>query len=455
MKISIELTQKQTISQSIIESMNILQMNAQELDSYIETLALENPVIDISDSQSGTDEYTNDLQRKLDWLESTDYQNRVYYEQDKAEDEGGAHWQDKRKSEETLSDYLNAQILLTPYSQKERTIIDYMIHSLDNRGYFTENIADTAEYFHVSKTLAEKLLNDIQNLDPAGVGAKDLKECLKLQLKRYKNHNEITMQIIDNHLDDMAKNHLPIIAKQLSASLEDVIDACDAIRELNPKPGSAFSSREHLHYISPDVVVVKLEKKFEILINEYQYPSFSINSYYRQMLSSTNDTETKKYLKDKITQAEWVQQCISQRTSTLSRVMHVLVEKQQDFFLYGVGHKRPMKLNDIACQLDLHESTVSRALHGKYLQCSWGIFSLNYFLTSVAIKSDQDTEDKTAEQIKTLISQIIDQEDKKKPLSDQKIAEKLAASHITISRRTVNKYRTEMNIPDKSGRKIW
>ena len=144
--------------------------------------------------------------------------------------------------------------------------------------------------------------------------------------------------------------------------------ACEEIRSLNPKPGSSFSDREQLRYISPDAVVVKLENQFEILINEYQYPGFSISNYYQEMMQSTTDAEAKKYLQEKVQQAQWVSNCISQRSSTLSRVMHLLVEKQHEFFLEGPGHKRPMRLVDLAEELDLHESTISRAMRGKYLQ---------------------------------------------------------------------------------------
>ena len=231
--------------------------------------------------------------------------------------------------------------------------------------------------------------------------------------------------------------------------------ACEEIRSLNPKPGSSFSDREQLRYISPDAVVVKLENQFEILINEYQYPGFSISNYYQEMMQSTTDAEAKKYLQEKVQQAQWVSNCISQRSSTLSRVMHLLVERQHEFFLEGPGHKRPMRLVDLAEDLDLHESTISRAMRGKYLQCSWGVFPLNYFLTSVAVKSSNTDgmEDKTPEQMKTMIREIVDSENKKKPYSDQAISDLLIAKGIKLSRRTVNKYRTEMGIPDKSGRK--
>lgn len=456
MELKIDISQKQILSQHMVQSMEILQMSAQELEGYIEKLALENPVIEIPDSYSPQpDTKQEDLQRKMDWLESTDLQNKVYYQQERSAENMQENWHDSRESEEDLSDYLLSQLLLADYTKQERGIVEFLIRSLDSRGYFTDDISSVAEYFSIPEELVTKLLEDIQSLDPAGVGARDLRECLLLQLHRNKDYSPVTEAMIENHMDDIAKNHLPDIAKKLHISIDDVLDACDEIRALNPKPGNSFSSREHLRYISPDAVVVQLADQFEILINEYQYPNFSISNYYQELLKSTQDEEAKKYLQEKVQQAQWVSNCITQRTSTLSRVMHVLVEKQHDFFLNGIGHKRPMRLVDLADELQLHESTISRTLRGKYLQCSWGVFPLNYFLTSVATKTSDSAEEKTPEQIKALIQKIIDDEDKKKPYSDQAISQKLEEYDIKISRRTVNKYRTEMGLPDKSGRKSW
>lgn len=456
MELKIDISQKQILSQHMVQSMEILQMSAQELEGYIEKLALENPVIELPDSYSPQpDTKQVDLQRKMDWLESTDLQNKVYYQQERSAENMQENWHDSRESQEDLTDYLLSQLLLADYTKQERAIVDFLIHSLDSRGYFTDEISSVAEYFSIPEEMVAKLLDDIQALDPAGVGARDLKECLLLQIHRKKDFSPITEAMIENHMDDIAKNHLPDIAKKLHITIDEVLDACDEIRTLNPKPGNSFSNREQLRYISPDAVVVKLADQFEILINEYQYPSFSISSYYQEMLKSTTDDEAKKYLQEKIQQAQWVSNCITQRTSTLSRVMHVLVEKQHDFFLNGIGHKRPMRLVDLADELQLHESTISRTLRGKYLQCSWGVFPLNYFLTSVATKTSDSAEEKTPEQIKALIQKIIDGEDKKKPYSDQAISKKLEEYDIKISRRTVNKYRIEMGLPDKSGRKSW
>ncbi len=455
MDLTLELAQKQVITQQMIQSMEILQLNAIELQAYIENLSMENPVVDLVEAQQApADVREQERARKLEWLESTDRQNRVYYQEDRDENAEN-NWRDINESGESLSDYLESQLLLTEYTDTEREILDYIIYSLDSKGYFGDDTAEAAKYFGISEEEFLEYLSEIQELDPAGIAARDLRECLLLQLYRQKDYSPVTEAVIKDHLNDIARNHLQLIAKKLQVSIQEVTDACEEIRSMNPIPGNSFSDRNQLRYISPDAVVVKLENEFEILVNEYQYPQFTINSYYQNLAKTTDDPEAKKYLKEKIAQAEAVAASIVQRSSTLSRVMHVLVERQEDFFMYGPGHKRPLRLADIAQALDLHESTISRTLHSKYLQCTWGVFPLNYFLTSAAAVSEETGEAQTAEYIKEQIQKIVDEEDKKKPLSDDGISKKLQEMDIRISRRTVNKYRTSMGIPDKSGRKEW
>lgn len=456
MSLNVSLAQKQVISQNMIQSMNILQMSAVELEEYLENLSLENPVIELAEPEE-SDRHQTDLQRKLEWLESTDSQNRVYYQQDQEEE----FLPDLRGNEERLDDYLLSQIILNGYSEQEYEVIAYIIQSLDERGYFTDGVSQVAGRFGVTEAFVEEMLHEVQKLDPVGVGARNASECLLLQLLARKDKCPLAETIVSAYLAELAKNHLPDIAQKTHSSLKEVTAACEVIRSLNPKPGSSFSDRENLRYISPDVIVIKTAKGFEILVNEYQYPRFTVSEYYAQMLAHTEDQEAKQYLQEKMAQAKWVSDCISHRSATLSNVMRVLVDWQQAFFQNGKGYRRPMKLSDIAESLGVHESTISRAMKGKYLQCAWGIFPLNYFLASAAVKTRGAREDapegqeKTTDHIKQLIRELIDGEDKKKPYSDQAIAEKLMERQIVISRRTVNKYRQEMNIPDKTGRRSW
>lgn len=456
MELKMELSQKQILSQRMIQSMEILQMSTVELESYIENLSLENPVVELAESYEAAEQDKQaDLQRKLDWLDSTDRQNHIYYQQERDSDNLQDNWNVANSGGELLSDYLLSQLIASEYTPSEKEIIEYLILSLDQRGYLTEDLSSIAECFHTSEPDIEELLADVQALDPAGVGARSLKECLLLQLHRRKNFSPVTEQLILNHLEDIGKNHLPAIAKSLHLSMEEIQKGCEELKSLNPKPGNAFSDREQLRYITPDIFIVKLENKFEILINEYQYPNFNISSYYQAMLKENADAEVQKYLSSKIQQAEWVKNCISQRSSTLSRVTHAIVDRQQDFFLYGPLHNKPLRLCDLAKELELHESTISRAMRGKYLQCSFGIFPLNYFLAASVSRPGKKEEGITPAQIKEVIKQIVNGENKEKPYSDRLISEELEKHDIKLSRRTVAKYREELGIPDKSGRKSW
>lgn len=455
MELGLSLSQKQILSQQLIQSLQVLQMSAQELESYLERLSMENPVVELPEKETHTDQADQlELQRKLDWLSNTDQQNRVYYQGDRDEDDPENNWQDLRASEETLEDYLNAQLLMKKFSASEEAVIKCIINALDHRGYFTDSLQEIAALYGETEETAERLLKEVQDLDPAGVGARDLKECLLLQLKRKPDYSAVTERIISEELDTVAKNHLPELAKRLGIDMNELQTCLKEIRTLDPKPGSSFSNRDLMRYISPDAVVIALEDRFEILINEFQYPPITISKTYEELEKSTEDKAAKKYLREKIAEAKNVAQSIRQRSSTLSLVLHVIVEAQKDFFLYGPGHKHPLRLSEISEAVELSDSTVSRALSSKFLQCRYGIFPLNYFLTTAAISSDTG-EEKTAEDIKTALREIIDTENKKKPLSDNAIALALEKKGLAISRRTVNKYRTEMGIPDKSGRKNW
>ena len=452
MEQQLSLTQKQILSQHLIQTMEILQMSAIELESYLENLSMENPVVELDDvREESRDEKELARERKLEWLESTDYQNKVYYRDEDRDAE--SYWQDARDTGEVLSDYLLSQLLTEDNTDLEKQILEFIIYSIDSRGYFTDDTASIAETFSVPEETVLRLLSEIQKLDPAGVGARDLSECLLLQLSRRPGHSPVTEAIIKDHLDELGRNHIAGIARKMKLPVADVEAACEEIRSLNPKPGNSFSDRSQMAYISPDAVIVHVEDGFEILVNEYQYPRFHISTYYQELAKTVSDAETRTYLREKIRQAHAVADNIRQRSTTLSKVLHVIVDKQQDFFLRGVGNKRPLKLSDIAEATGLHESTISRTLRSKYLQCSWGVYPLNYFLTSVASKNAVSGEEQTPEYIKLRIKKIIAEENKERPLSDESISRALAEAQINISRRTVNKYRQELGIPDKSGRK--
>lgn len=458
MDLKLQVKQTQTLSQRMIQSAEILQMTSQELNTYINELALENPVIDIVEPPTAQEQRESIEQQE--WLNSFNEENYYLYQRQNNDDDYDfkSSWNINTDDGETLQDYLWSQLITENFTDQETEIIKFMLECLDNKGYLEESIETIASYFGTDTELVEDLLSDLQALDPSGVCARSLEECLKLQLERRNMLTPVLESIIDNCLEMVARNQIPAIARKLRLSPAETAGYCQIIKSLNPKPGVSFSSRDQLRYIIPDVTIVKFKDHFDILLNESMYPTIELNSYYRQMNQNPESSELKEYLGNKIRQAEWVKQCVTQRGKTLMQVSRAILEHQEEFFTFGPAHLSPLRLADIAQELDIHESTVSRAVSKKYLQCSWGVYPMNYFFSrSVAVQESSGNENGaqsvTAADIKRVLREIIEEENKKKPYSDRLLGEKLAERGISISRRTVAKYREEEGIADASGRK--
>ena len=458
MDLKLQVKQTQTLSQRMIQSAEILQMTSQELNTYINELALENPVIDIVEPPTAQEQRESIEQQE--WLNSFNEENYYLYQRQNNDDDYDfkSSWNINTDDGETLQDYLWSQLITENFTDQETEIIKFMLECLDNKGYLEESIETIASYFGTDTELVEDLLSDLQALDPSGVCARSLEECLKLQLERRNMLTPVLESIIDNCLEMVAKNQIPAIARKLRLSPAETAGYCQIIKSLNPKPGVSFSSRDQLRYIIPDVTIVKFKDHFDILLNESMYPTIELNSYYRQMNQNPESSELKEYLGNKIRQAEWVKQCVTQRGKTLMQVSRAILEHQEEFFTFGPAHLSPLRLADIAQELAIHESTVRRAVSKKYLQCSWGVYPMNYFFSrSVAVQESSGNENGaqsvTAADIKRVLREIIEEENKKKPYSDRLLGEKLAERGISISRRTVAKYREDEGIADASGRK--
>ena len=420
MDLKLQVKQTQTLSQRMIQSAEILQMTSQELNTYINELALENPVIDIVEPPTAQEQRESIEQQE--WLNSFNEENYYLYQRQNNDDDYDfkSSWNINTDDGETLQDYLWSQLITENFTDQETEIIKFMLECLDNKGYLEESIETIASYFGTDTELVEDLLSDLQALDPSGVCARSLEECLKLQLERRNMLTPVLESIIDNCLEMVAKNQIPAIARKLRLSPAETAGYCQIIKSLNPKPGVSFSSRDQLRYIIPDVTIVKFKDHFDILLNESMYPTIELNSYYRQMNQNPESSELKEYLGNKIRQAEWVKQCVTQRGKTLMQVSRAILEHQEEFFTFGPAHLSPLRLADIAQELDIHESTVSRAVSKKYLQCSWGVYPMNYFFSrSVAVQESSGNENGaqsvTAADIKRVLREIIEEENKKKP----------------------------------------
>ena len=454
LELNLSMKQTQTLSPQMVQSMEILQMGSQELLEYIEELAQENPVLELEDAPEAQDS-SAELRRKLEWLESTDSQNRVYHQQDSEEDqrEPISHYGNADETEDNLYLYVLSQLEFLPLAPEVRQAAKLLVESLNQNGWLDEDLSQLAREWNLPLERLEEALAAIQTLEPAGVGARTLSECLLLQLRRRKGDTTLAQKIAQDYLDPMSKDCYRIIARGLGTDLERVRAACDLIRSLNPRPGSGFAARENLIYINPDLFVVNFSDHFEVLTNDYYFPSIHISGYYCRLLGESEDPEVRTYLSKKVRQAKWVVNSIEQRRSTLLRCAQHIVELQEDFFRRGPGHLRPLVMADVAWRVGVHESTVSRALKDKYLQCAGGVYPLNYFFSRNL--GGSPGEGVTTDAAKALLKRLIAGEDKYKPLSDQKLCQLMAREGCLVSRRTVAKYREELHIPSTAGRRAY
>ena len=458
MELSMSMKQTQTLSPQMMQSMEILQMGSQELLEYIQDQVQENPVLEMEEKYGKGDD-TAVLQRKLEWLESTDAQNRYYHQQDTEDDEKDpiSNYGTVDEREENLYLYVLSQLEVMDLEPELLPVGRFLVESLNQNGWLDESVEDLAEELGKPVEEVEKALAAVQSLEPAGVGARNLSECLVLQLQRRHEDSELAIRIARDYLDPLSKSRYGLIAKSLGVCQEEVRTACDLIRTLNPRPGGGFAARENLVYINPDLFVVNFPDHFELLTNDYFFPDLNISGYYCRMLKSTEDNEVKDYLMGKVRQAKWVVHSIEQRRSTLLRCAECILELQEEFFRRGPGHLKPMCLADIAQKVGVHESTVSRTVRDKYLQCASGVYPLTYFfsrsLGAPAARPGTEENASSPDFAKALLKKLIGGEDKHKPLSDQKLCERMAREGCELSRRTVAKYRDELGIPSTTGRK--
>jgi RNA polymerase sigma-54 factor len=293
----------------------------------------------------------------------------------------------------------------------------------------------------------------VQNLDPTGIGARDLRECLLLQIKRRDKVPPYTWEIICRHLDLVAKGKIPVLGEVLGASWAEIQTAIDYIKNLGPKPGLSLGEGGRPGYIYPDISVVDVAGEWIIMVNDSYSPRLRVTPFYQRLLKAAETEETKKFLKNKFNSALWLLKAVEQRRTTLHRITEFILEYQQAFFKQGVKHLRPLRLKDVADVLEIHESTVSRAINSKYVQTPRGLYELKYFF-SVNLDTD-DGDGASSTGVKKTLQELVEGEESNTPLTDQQLSEKLKERGIKISRRTVAKYREELNIPSSTLRKRW
>lgn len=346
----------------------------------------------------------------------------------------------------TLPEHLLMQLHMTNLTEKEMMIGEYIIWNINEDGYLSCSVDVIAENLGVTEDEVEKVLHVIQHFDPTGIGARNLQECLLVQMLERDPHNEVAIAILRDHFEDFTNKRFEKIAKKMDISLDEIRKAMEEITKLNPKPGEGYISY-YQNVIVPDIIVERDDGDFRIIMNDWNIPNLRINNAYKKLLLDKKNTskETRDYIRQSLESARWLINSIHQRRATIMRVMEAIIKKQRDFFDKGPDYLKPMILKDIADEIGMDISTVSRVTSGKYVQTEHGVFELKYFF-SERIKSD-DGEDVSNKKIKALIKEIIENEDPNKPLNDQKIAEILKEKGYNIARRTVAKYREQMMIP--------
>ncbi|MBO3375777.1 MAG: RNA polymerase factor sigma-54 [Clostridium perfringens] len=457
MDFNLNLTQEQKLimTQQMQLSIKLLQMSTYDLREYIEKEFSENPVLEAQyeDTKEVSKEQDRlEYKELVKYLESDNYGSQSYGEYD---EEGISPFTFISKPE-SLTDYLEGQILELPIDEYMRSVCSYMVECLDQKGYLDIKKEELMNELDCSEETFNRALIVIQNLEPAGIGARDLKECLEIQLERKGENYPIVKEIIDNHLDDLADNRYQVIAKDLDITPKKAQDYGDLIKTLEPKPSRGFYTGDEVGFIIPDAEIRKIDGEFFILMKDGVLPMLSVNPLYKDILKdSTNDKEATEYVKEKIDKAMFLIKSIEQRKSTLHKVLQKILEKQKDYFEKGEKYLKPMTLKEIAEKLEMHESTISRAIRDKYILTSMGTIKIkDLFVNSISNKEKSDgEEDVTVINIKKVLEEVIKEEDKRKPLSDQAISEILKEKGMAISRRTVAKYREELGIKSSSKRK--
>ncbi len=484
LKQSVKLSQSLVVTPQLQQAIRLLQLSRAELSDVIQKELLENPLLE--DGEVNPEEQKNENQtasEKHDKAKDEEHNHDHSMDEIAAPDgtlkepkdfdwenylgnynapgtatireSGGDEaptYENFLKQGESLHDHLLWQLHLSDMNKEEQFIGTEIIGNINDDGYFQAKIDGVASRTKSSEDLVKRVLARIQEFDPTGIGACDLEECLIIQAKQHGADAEIAIKIIREHLSELERHNFQLIAKKLSHPIEDIKIAAHLISELDPKPGSIFN-QEAPHYITPDVYVSKVGDEYIISLNEDGLPKLRVSDFYRRALMRGSDvaSKTKEYIQDRMRAAVWLIKSIHQRQRTLQRVSTSIVKFQHDFFDKGIEHLKPLVLKDVADDIEMHESTISRVTTNKYMHTPRGIFELKFFFNSGIERLEGGGV--ASEAVKLMVKNIINEEDRKKPRSDQEISEILKDKNINIARRTVAKYREALGISSSSRRR--
>jgi RNA polymerase sigma-54 factor len=463
LKLQTKLSQQLVLTPQLQLSIKVLQLNHLELRESIELEVQENPVLELAEQDNESD--FNNFSEDTDVSKILETYSRIRdnynakiksYNQKSPDDEEANIWENFVTKPTTLYNHLLWQLHLGHFTPAEVRIGEEIIGNIDPDGYLRVETYDIARELNVSKGDVDSVLKRIQQFDPIGVGSRNLTECLLVQLEVFEsNKKELLKHLVTHYLEDLSKKNFKKIAQALSVTVDDIVDAFELIKTLNPKPGKGFAFSEFDNqYIEPDVFVIKDGDEYKVFLNREGIPSLKINRQYEQLLKNKQiDESTKNFLQEKIKNAYWFIKSIQQRGSTILRVAKAIVDYQRDFFEKGINYMKPLTLKDLSLTLDLHESTISRVTSNKYMLTPVGLFEMKYFFSTGIRKIG--SEDVASVSVKQLIKELIEGEDPKSPLSDQEISDILKAKGYNIARRTVTKYRESLGILSSSMRKTY
>jgi RNA polymerase sigma-54 factor len=456
------LALQQVLSPQLQQSLLILQTPLLELRNLVQQEMETNPVLEELPDEPGVDERNevepsadDNFKNEFEKLASLDEEWRDYMAQSASYPEGfrdSKEAQDKRQFvfdsipvQETLQQNLIGQLNQSVLSTSDRKAADLIIGNIDDNGFLQSTPEEMALNSGIPKEDFEKMLALIQSFYPSGVGARDLRECLLLQLARGGKERSLEYKIVSEHMEDLGKRRFPEMARRMGISVEDVQKAADNIARLNPRPGQVFAAAPQ-NYVLPDVMVEKVDGEYQISSNNEQVPHLRISNLYKDIIASgnTQSSDVKDYIRDKIRSGKFLIRSIHQRQQTILNIARQIVWRQRDFLEHGPSHLKPMTMREVADAVGVHETTVSRAVSGKYMATPQGIFEMKYFFTSGYQTATGESLSNTS--VKEAILDLVKHENGSAPLSDHEIVEILGERGIPIARRTVAKYRTELNI---------
>src|SRR5881392_1405135 len=453
------LALQQILAPQLQQSLLILQTPLLELRNLVQQEMETNPVLEelpddpSLDGPNGAEPSADtNFKEEFEKLASLDEEWRDYMAQSSSYSGGSREARDKRQfffdsiaTQETLQQNLVGQLNQTALGTDDRKTAEMIIGNIDDNGFLQSTPEEMALNSGIPKEDFEKMLTLIQSFYPAGVGARDLRECLLLQLQRQGKEKTLEYKIVSEHMEDLGRRRFPEIARRMGTSVEDVQKAADKIARLNPRPGQVFAAAPQ-NYVLPDVTVEKVDGEYQITLNDEQIPHLRISNLYKDIIASgnTQSGEVKDYIRDKIRSGKFLIRSIHQRQQTISNIAKQIVSRQGDFLEHGRSHLKPMTMAEVADAVGVHETTVSRAVSGKYMATPQGIFEMKYFFTPGYQTASGESLSNTS--VKEAILDLVKREDGNQPLSDNEIVEILSERGIPIARRTVAKYRSELNI---------